>query len=247
MTDNPSTTTVPGQDNIAALREGLTNAIRLIARHREAGALAAELSQHLLSLQDLLAHVEQELTVQALERDELAALYGISQVIGSSLDLTEVLNMDNQYLAVGAEAVLAEYGTFDKFMGDCVVALFNAPLVQVDHVLRAVRAALKIQEGIALLRERMPPAHRLAYGVGINVGAAVVGNIGTLKRVDYTAIGSSVNLARRLQEAAAPGQILLTHAVYQRVREHIEARLLPPTGVQGFSEPITVYELLGLK
>ena len=158
--------------------------------------------------------------------------------------LVEVLN---RYLAVGAEAVLAEDGTLDKFMGDCVVALFNAPLPQADHVLRAVRAALKIQERVASLRERMPPAHRLAYGVGINAGDAVVGHIGTSKRLDYTAIGSSVNLARRLQEAAAPGQILLSHTAYQRVREHIEARPLPPIDAKGFGEPIPVYELLGLK
>ncbi len=157
--------------------------------------------------------------------------------------LVEVLN---KYLAVGAEAVLAEDGTLDKFMGDCVVALFNAPLLQADHILRAVRAALKIQKDVALLRERMPAAHRLAYGVGINVGDAVVGHIGTSQRLDYTAIGSSMNLARRLQEVATPGQILLSDAAYQRVQEHVETRSLPPVKVQGFNEPITVYELLGL-
>ena len=158
--------------------------------------------------------------------------------------LVEVLN---QYLAIGAEAVLAEEGTLDKFMGDCVVALFNAPLPQADHVLRAVRAALKIQEGVALLHERMPPACRLAYGVGISLGDAVVGNIGTPRRLDYTAIGSSVNLARRLQEAASPGQILLTHTAYQRARKHIKARSLTPIELEGINEPVTVYELLGLK
>ena len=158
--------------------------------------------------------------------------------------LVEVLN---KYLTVGAEAVLAEDGTLDKFMGDCVVALFNAPLPQADHVLRAVRAALKIREGIALLHERLPPSYRLAYGMGINVGDAVVGNIGTLKQVNYTAIGSSVNLARRLQEAASPGQILLTHTTYQRARKHIQARPLTPIKVEGINEPVTVYELLGLK
>lgn len=158
--------------------------------------------------------------------------------------LVEVLN---QYLDIGAEAVLAEDGTLDKILGDCIVALFNAPLRQEDHVLRAVRAALKIQEGVVRLHERMPSAYRLAYGVGITVGDAVVGNIGTEQQMNYTAIGSSVNLASRLEGAATPGQILLSDAVYQRVREHIEARLLPPIEVQGFSEPITVYELLGLE
>jgi len=103
MTNKPKIT-IPGQDNIAALREGLNDAMRIARRHG-AGALATELSRHLLSLQDLLAHVEQDLTAQAFERDELAALYGISQAIGSSLNLTEVLNevMDQIIRLTGAE------------------------------------------------------------------------------------------------------------------------------------------------
>jgi len=155
--------------------------------------------------------------------------------------LVEVLN---KYLAVGAQAVLDEEGTLDKIMGDCIVAFFNAPLTQSDHVLRAVRAALKIREGIARLHEDVPASYRLNYGVGINVGDAVVGNVGTAQQMNYTAIGSGVNLASRLQEAAAPGQILLPQASYQRVQEYVEARLLSPITVAGFSEPIVVYELL---
>jgi class 3 adenylate cyclase len=142
---------------------------------------------------------------------------------------------------------LAEDGTLDKILGDEVVALFNAPLRQEDHVLRAVRAALKMQEGVVWLHEQLPPAYRLFYGVGINVGDAVVGFIGTEQQVNYTAIGSSVNLASRLQSAAAPGQILLTTTAYQRVRDHVEARQLPPIEAKGFSEPVPAYELLGLK
>jgi adenylate cyclase len=155
--------------------------------------------------------------------------------------LVEVLN---KYLAVGAQAVLDEEGTLDKIMGDCIVAFFNAPLTQSDHILRAVRAALKIREGIARLHEDVPASYRLNYGVGINVGDAVVGNVGTAQQMNYTAIGSGVNLASRLQEAAAPGQILLPQATYQRVQKYVEARLLSPITVAGFSEPIVVYELL---
>jgi adenylate cyclase len=155
--------------------------------------------------------------------------------------LVEVLN---KYLAVGAQAVLDEEGTLDKIMGDCIVAFFNAPLTQSDHILRAVRAALKIREGITRLHEDVPASYRLNYGVGINVGDAVVGNVGTAQQMNYTAIGSGVNLASRLQEAAAPGQILLPQAAYQRVQKYVEARLLSPITVAGFSEPIVVYELL---
>ena len=162
-------------------------------------------------------------------------------------DPETLVDVLNQYLAVGADAVLAEEGTLDKILGDCVVALFNAPLAQPNHVLRAVRTALKIREGIAQLHERLSPSYQLDYGVGINVGDAVVGNVGTALQMNYTAIGSSVNLASRLQEAAAPGQILLSHTTYERVKEYVEARSLPPINAAGFNEPIPVYELLGLR
>ncbi|MCX7681936.1 MAG: adenylate/guanylate cyclase domain-containing protein, partial [Anaerolineae bacterium] len=131
--------------------------------------------------------------------------------------------------------------------GDCVVALFNAPLRQEQHTLRAVRAALKIREGVARLHEQLPPPYRLYYGVGINVGEAVVGFIGTEQQMNYTAIGSSVNLASRLQSVAAPGQILLSQSAYERVKDYVEARPLPPLEAKGFSEPLIAYELLGLK
>jgi adenylate cyclase len=158
--------------------------------------------------------------------------------------LVEVLN---RYLDIGANAVLAEDGTLDKILGDEIVALFNAPKRLKDHVLRAARAALDIQRRVTWLHEEMDPQFRLSYGVGINVGDAVVGNIGTEQQMNYTAIGSSVNLASRLQSAAAPGQILLSPAAYGRVRAYVEVQELPPMAVKGFSEPITVYELLGLK
>jgi adenylate cyclase len=160
-------------------------------------------------------------------------------------DPETLVDVLNQYLDVGAKAVLAEEGTLDKFMGDAVVAFFNAPLSQPDHVLRAVRAALKMRMDIARLHRQIPPAYQLSYGVGISVGDAVVGNVGTTQQMNYTAIGPSVNLARRLQEAAAPGQILLTHTAFRRVKKHIKARLLPPVQAEGIGEPIEVYELLG--
>jgi adenylate cyclase len=184
------------------------------------------------------------------QRQEISSLFAdIRGFTDFSLqcDPETLVDVLNQYLEVGAKAVLAEDGTLDKFMGDAVVAFFNAPLPQADHILRATRAALKIQEGVAYLHQHLPPAYRLSYGIGITVGDAVVGHIGTAQRVDYTAIGPSVNLARRLQEAAAPNQILLTRLAYQRVQKHVEARPLPPIQVEGISEPIEVYELLRLQ
>jgi len=158
--------------------------------------------------------------------------------------LVEVLN---RYLALGATAVLEEEGTLDKFMGDAVMAIFNAPLPQPDHTLRAVRAALRLRETVRKVHQNLPPPDRLNFGIGIAVGEAVVGNVGTAQQLNYTAIGACINLAKRLQEHAAPGQILLDHNAYERVREAVEARALPPLSLKGFSTPIEVYELLGLR
>jgi PAS domain S-box-containing protein len=159
-------------------------------------------------------------------------------------ELVEVLN---GYLALGAEAVLAEEGTLDKFIGDAVMAIYNAPLSQPDHTIRAVRTAVRMRDAIIEHHKNVAPADRLNYGAGIAVGEAVVGNVGTAQQLNYTAIGASVNLAKRLQETAAAGQILLSEWVYKRVEDIVEGRELDPVTMKGFSVPIKVYELLELR
>ncbi|MGB9872640.1 MAG: GAF domain-containing protein [Anaerolineae bacterium] len=159
-------------------------------------------------------------------------------------ELVEVLN---RYLAIGAEAVLAEEGTLDKFIGDAVMAIFNAPLPQPDHSLRAIRAALRIRDAARAHHPSIPATWRLEYGIGIAVGEAVVGNVGTPQQLNYTAIGACVNLAKRLEEMAAPGQILLSRELYQQVRDDVDARPLAPLSIAGFQEPVEVYELLALR
>lgn len=153
----------------------------------------------------------------------------------------------NRYLAAGAEAVLAQEGTVDKFLGDAVMAWFNAPLPQPDHTLRAVRAALGLRSAIGKLHAELPHEAQLSFGVGIHYGEAVLGWIGTEKRLEYTAIGDSVNTAKRIQEGAARDQILISKEAYQRIKKQVEARPYDPLQVKGKSEPLEVYELLGLK
>ncbi len=159
----------------------------------------------------------------------------------------ELVEALNRYLAIGAEAVLAEEGTLDKFIGDAVMAVFNAPLPQPDHPLRAIRAALRMEEATRAYHRSTPSAPHLRFGMGVAVGEAVVGNIGTSQQLNYTAIGACVNLAKRLEERAGPGQILISREAYQRVREWVEARPLPPMKLDGFQEPMEVYELLALR
>jgi len=153
----------------------------------------------------------------------------------------------NRYLTLAADAVLSEEGTLDKFLGDGVMAIFNAPLSQSDHTLRAVRSALKILDALKDVHKELPPASRLAFGVGITTGPAVVGSIGSNMIKNYTAIGDSVNLAARLQNLAGPLQIYLNHPAYEQVRDDVIVRELGYRQIKGHSEPDLVYEVLGLR
>jgi adenylate cyclase len=160
-------------------------------------------------------------------------------------DLVVILN---QYLSMAAESILTFEGTLDKFVGDAVMAIFNAPLPQPNHVLNAVRAAVDIQTIVRRFHRTCgADTPQLQYGIAVNVGEAVVGNIGTAAQMNYTAIGDVVNLAGRLQEVAAGGQILLSQSAYSRISEHVEVKMLERVQVKGRKSIEQVYELLSLR
>ena len=159
-------------------------------------------------------------------------------------DLVAVLN---RYLAAAAEAVLAHEGTVDKFLGDAVMAWYNAPLPQPDHTLRAVKSALTLRGTIANLHAEMPLETHLDFGVGIHYGEAILGWIGTEKRLEFTSLGDSVNTTKRIQENSAKNQILISREAYERVKNEIDAKPFAPLTVKGKNQPLEVYEVLGLK
>ncbi len=149
----------------------------------------------------------------------------------------------NSYLSLAAQAVLEEEGTLDKFLGDAVMAFWNAPDAQPDHALRAVRAALAMRRTIEAHRGSLELHHQLHFSVGITTGPAIVGNVGTSELFNYTAIGDTVNLAQRLESIAEPGQIFLSEATYREVSAHVTATERPPVQVKGRQQPVVVYEL----
>ena len=159
-------------------------------------------------------------------------------------DLVAVLN---RYLAACAEAVLEHEGTVDKFLGDAIMAWYNAPLPQLDHTLRAVKSALAIRGAVARLHKELPREAHLDFGIGIHYGDAVLGWIGSEKRLEFTAIGDCVNTTKRIQENAAKNQILVSSTAFARVREAVDARPFTPLSVKGKTQPIEVFEVLGLK
>ena len=146
-----------------------------------------------------------------------------------------------------ADAVLAQEGTVDKFMGDAIMAWFNAPIPQPDHTLRAVKTALANRESIDNLYKELSSDSHLAFGVGIHFGDAVLGLIGTEKRLEYTAISDTVNTAKRLQENSARNQIIISQDAYERVKNDVNVKPISEITVKGRSKPIEVFEVLGLK
>jgi class 3 adenylate cyclase len=156
----------------------------------------------------------------------------------------EVVAMLNTAFGAAVPAVFAEGGTVVQFMGDALMAVFNAPIRQPDHALRACRAGLKLQRLMAGV-DLAPDCPR--FRVGINSGPALVGNIGSADLHNFLAIGDTTNVAARVQSFAAPGTIALAQPTYDLVRDDVDVRSLGVPDLKGKTIATEVYELLGLR
>jgi class 3 adenylate cyclase/DNA-binding response OmpR family regulator len=159
-------------------------------------------------------------------------------------DPEDVVSLLNDYFTIATEVIFSREGTLDKFQGDAVMALFNAPESQDDHVFRAVESAMALQRAIA--EHNSGGGAGLTFGIGIHLGEAVVGNIGTAKAMNYTAIGDTVNVAKRLQEHAEPGQVLISAEVYELLGDNVQVNEVGEIAVKGRHQPVKVYELVSL-
>lgn len=158
----------------------------------------------------------------------------------------KLMDILNTYLSQATEAIVKYGGTLDKFMGDGVMAFYNAPVPQEDHALRAVATALEIHHRV---QESGPTVNgkRLTFGIGIHTGDAVVGNVGSSYLMNYTALGDSVNVAKRLQEMAKPGQTLVSKATYDLVAPYVsEFEDLGEVQLYGRQEPVRVFGIHAL-
>lgn len=164
--------------------------------------------------------------------------------LSESLEPERAMRLLNNFLTLAGRAVLEQEGTLDKFSGDAVMALFNAPLPQQDHPYRAVSAALAIRRRLAAFECDATTDRRLHFKIGISSGDAVVGNAGMPDLMNYTAIGDTVNVAKRLEESAEPDQILLSATTYMAVQHKVNARALGSIKLRGRQAPIRVFELL---
>ena len=137
-------------------------------------------------------------------------------------------------------------GTLDKFIGDCLMAVFGAPIATADHQISAVDAALDMREALHRLNEPLAEEDRLEFRVGIHSGRVIAGDIGSPLRSDYTVLGATVNLAARLEaEVAAPGQIVITETTRNALGERYDIHDLGEHQPRGVSKTVRCYAVLG--
>lgn len=158
----------------------------------------------------------------------------------------EVMHLLNSYLDIMVKEIWEENGTITGFWGDELLAIFNAPLNQENHALRAVRATWKMRLAVLAFQQGQPADYHISFGFGVNSGEAMVGNIGSREYLqNYTAIGDAVNIAARLQSNATDNTILLNHSTFLQVRRLVHVNKLPPLHVKNKTEPLDVWALKG--
>jgi len=206
--------------------------------------------KHFLSpavIEQLIVHPERlklggERRVLSIFFSDLQGFTSISE----KLEPETLIELLNEYLTAMTDIIHEEGGTIDKYEGDAIIAFWNAPLEISDHAVKAVRSALRCQARLA----EMCPSFRERIGtdmhmrIGINTGSAVVGNLGSDTRFDYTVIGDAVNLAARLEGANKQfGTFsMISQSTYDLIQLHFKTRELARLTVVGRKEPVTVYE-----
>lgn len=186
------------------------------------------------------------------ENREVTTLFGDITAFSDLVDGMEpqkVIALLNECMARLEAVVQSHGGVVDKYIGDEIMAIFGAPVAGADDVTHAVEAALDMQEAMRRLNEDRATRGEAAIGlaIGLHTGLAVAGNTGSPNRLNYTVLGDSVNLAKRLCSAAGPGRVLLTESTWERVQDtvarSVRADALGPQSFKGFSRPLEVFSV----
>jgi adenylate cyclase len=223
-----------------------------LVKEREAAQFRGMFSQYVDSsiVEELIRHPE--LVALGGEERVISVLFSDVQdfsTISERLTPTELVALLNEYLTAMTDIVRNHRGTIDKYQGDALMAEFGAPLPFPDHPQHACRAALEMVDELGRLREKWAKEGKpqLFARIGINTGRALVGNLGSRYKFDYTAMGDQVNLASRLEGANKPygTRIMISEFTWDEVEGEMYGRELDRIRVKGKDQPVCVYELMG--
>ena len=193
--------------------------------------------------EDLVALGGQERTITVLFAD----VRGFT-TFSEQLEPEYLMEIINKYMSVASDAINLFEGVVDKYMGDAATGLFNTPLnPQEDHALRAVRAAFSMVYDVLALHEILPEDQRLFYGIGIHTGSAVLGNVGSQERREFSAIGDAVEMSKLLQENAQRGEIIVSTDTYTLVKDYFDFEALTPQKTKDRADFTVMYRVVGRK
>ena len=165
--------------------------------------------------------------------------------MSEALEPEQVVEILNEYLSLTTKSIFDNSGTLDKFVGDATMAVFNSPFDLEDYEYKAVCAAMDIVKGGEAIEDKFMKrfGRSVGFGVGVNVGPAVVGNVGCEFRMDFTAIGDTVNTAARLEANAKKGQVLISDVLYERLKDRLEVSEVGEIPLKGKTKGVFVYEV----
>jgi len=164
--------------------------------------------------------------------------------ISEQLAPEAIVKMLNTYLSVMADAVVRHNGIVNKFAGDSIMAVWNAPQSQPEHALLAVKAAWEAQQKVAELKQSDSQLFPVQFGIGINTGIALAGNVGSAGRSEYTVIGDSVNTSSRICSSTPGGEVWIGAETYNQTKDYIETEELEPQSLKGKAAPVAVYRVV---
>ncbi|WP_168203547.1 CHASE2 domain-containing protein [Oceanispirochaeta crateris] len=230
--------------------------VNLIFSSKEKGFIRSAFAQYLSSdvINDLL-NDPSKLALGGEERHMTAMFTDVKGFSSISEKLTpqSLVSLLNEYLTEMSNLIMEEKGTIDKYEGDAIIAFFGAPQPFQDHAIKTCRAAIRMKKAESILNERMLAEERspgpLLTRIGINTGDMVVGNMGTLKKMDYTMMGNAVNLSARLEGVNKQygTWILISDSTYKETEDQFTVRQLDRVRVVGINEPVRLYELVDEK
>jgi len=165
--------------------------------------------------------------------------------ISEQMTPENVVGMLNTCLPVVIDAIVKNGGLVNKFAGDNIMGVWNAPKSKPNHAKLAIKAALEAQSNLMKLTETSPGMKEIQFGMGINTGKALAGNVGSLGRVEYTVIGDEVNLASRICSGTPGGEVYIGPETYCQTEHYFSFQTLEPQLFKGKTEPILVYRVIG--
>ena len=199
---------------------------------------------------EMILKSNQETKENIMEAKELEATVLFTDIVGFSLlsermDPKDINMLLNRHFSKMTDIIFEEDGTLDKYIGDSLMAVFGAPFGQDNDAERAVTAALKMRKALEAENKADGRENELNIRIGINTGQITAGNIGSPKRMEYTVLGDTVNVASRLESIAEPNQILIGEETYNHIKDKIKTREIGLRKLKGKSHDLRVYEVLG--